>query len=61
MDAADGEVVMQNDLKVSIDHDHRKTYRVDGTAPAIHAYVEDQTRKLVQLDAAGMARCSGRW
>lgn len=52
----DGEVVMQNDLKVSIDPDHRKTYCVDSVAPEIHAYVEEQgAEKLVQLDVAGMA------
>ncbi len=52
----DGEVVMQNDLKVSIDPGHRNTYCVDGAAPDIQAYVEDlEASKLVQLDVAGMA------
>lgn len=52
----DGEVLMQNDLKVSIDPGHRKAYCVDGVAPEIHAYVEEQGAPgLVQLDVAGMA------
>lgn len=51
-----GEVIMQNDLKVSVDPSHRKTYCVDSVAPEIHAYVEEQgAEKLVQLDVAGMA------